>query len=404
MKKPIIMVSLIALLLTGAASVSFFDTGLSDNEDENTSIRTVEYNDKSYLDENDFKETKTEETDFGIVFSAVKSFNSSLFNKIDFVSQSKNEEIDVTFEVTYFESQGRVLLDVYELNGTSKTNLLETMEGLITPNEDGEPDVFFADEEETILLSQLLEQTSIDNVGWWDSLVSWIKGVANAIKDVVVSALRLLTYFTVKIVGLDGAAKVLCMSKDSNGIYHANFNCWQAIFGYNNLYDYVFDLGTTMLSKQFEFYDENNDGLKDYVLWARKGDYWELGFGAELGIYRRLGITPHWYVDKNLAIDMTLKVDYRTSTSSSWKTIIDWDPSQAEGYSDKQWWITGFNPKYANKAISSANLLRATYTIKFETLGYSSKNTKLRNNFKSTWVNSSNWSYNSSTTVFTYSF
>lgn len=41
------------------------------------------------------------------------------------------------------------------------------------------------------------------------------------------------------------------MTKDKAGIYHAKFDCWQHFFGYNDFYDFMFDIGTSMKSKKF---------------------------------------------------------------------------------------------------------------------------------------------------------
>lgn len=406
MKKILATVFLTTLLATGATSNNFDVEKTKANGDETTNIRTVQYDNQIGLDYDNYKSTKFEDTSFGFVFTAIKSFNSSLFNNIDLVSDSAGDEVDVTYDARYYESEGRVTLDVYEANDEQNIKLLDTVEGLITTNNAGDADVIFADGNETIFLSQLMEEASLDNVGWWDSFCNWVTGVVNKVKEVIVSGLRLLTHIAVKIIGLDGAASLLDMTKDSNGIYHADFDCWQQYAGYNDFYDFVFNLGSKMSSTKNDFYDQDGDGDTDYILWGWKGDYWELGYGAELGIYKRLGNSELWYVDKNLAIDMTLKVDYRTSVSSYWKNIIDWNPAKAEGYSAKQWWITGFNPTYANKKLSSSNLLKATYTVKFITKGYSSSfDTALKNSFKSKYVDSMHrWTFNSSSSTFTYSF
>ena len=134
-------------------------------------------------------------------------------------------------------------------------------------------------------------------------------------------------------IGIDTAqigAYFLNMEKDSEGIYHADFDCWQQYFGYNDLYDFVFDLGTSMAKIKFEF----SSGGIEYVVWAWKGDYINLGAGAELGIYQGGG--PHWIVDKSLAMAMTLDLYYKG------ESIISYTPDH------EQWWITGFNPKYQN--------------------------------------------------------
>jgi hypothetical protein len=151
-------------------------------------------------------------------------------------------------------------------------------------------------------------------------------------------------------------ALFLDMYKDKNGVYHARTNAWQQIFGYNELYDYIFDISTSMESAKFEFTDDSG---RDYILWAWKGDYINLGAGAELGIYsnesRILGVfdissphDDHWLVDTNLAMPMTM-------TLKEGNTVIaDYAPSE------NQWWITSFNPEYKNRKASE---LTATFTI-----------------------------------------
>lgn len=86
----------------------------------------------------------------------------------------------------------------------------------------------------------------------------------------------------------------------------------------------------------------------EQVLWAWKGDYINLGAGAELGIY--YGGGPHWFVDKGLAQNMELCLMYKN------ERIIYWTPN------DPQWWITGFHPAYQNV---KAGDLRAVFTVFF---------------------------------------
>ena len=132
--------------------------------------------------------------------------------------------------------------------------------------------------------------------------------------------------------------------RDSGGIYHARQDCLQQYGGYNDVYDFAFDLGTDMVSVKFPF---SYNGT-EYILWAWKGDYLNLGAGAELGIY--YGGGPHWFVDTSLAQPMALWLDYNGAN------IITYIPDEYT------WWITGFNPYYQNV---KANELTATYAIRF---------------------------------------
>ena len=140
-------------------------------------------------------------------------------------------------------------------------------------------------------------------------------------------------------------------------VYHATMDCLQRFGGYNSLYDVIFDYATSMDNAIFEF----TSGGEDYRLWAWKGDYLNLGAGAEMGIYKQLKIagydTPHWLVDTDLSMHMTLDLDYKN------KTIISWDPKKDKNYDwDKVWWVTGFNPYITNV---KADDLTVTYSVTF---------------------------------------
>ena len=164
-----------------------------------------------------------------------------------------------------------------------------------------------------------------------------IRGITHAINNAGIGA------------GIDTAAVgafFLDMYRDDKGIYHASFDCWQQYFGYNDMYDFFFDLGTNCKPAKFSF---TYNG-QEYVIWAWKGDYINLGAGAELGIYT--GGEPHWHVDKSLAMSMYVEVKYNGSTIIS--------------FSDYTWWITGFNPNYQNMNASS---LTAIFTIRLNDPG-----------------------------------
>ena len=178
-------------------------------------------------------------------------------------------------------------------------------------------------------------------------------------------------------IGIDTAtigAFFLNMRADSSGVYHASFNCWQQYFGYNELYDIVFDIGTSMEAAEFPFF---YNGM-DYTIWVWKGDYINLGAGAELGIYR--GSSGHRTVDKSLRMAMCVAYDQ--------SVIIDYAPSQY------QWWITGFNPAYQNV---NANDLTASFLIRFRSSG-------MYQAFKDIWGVDSRWTFYDgyNTAVFTF--
>ena len=160
----------------------------------------------------------------------------------------------------------------------------------------------------------------------------------------------------------------------SEGVYHTTFDCWQSVGGYNDLYDGVFDLTTSMQAEKFEF----SSGGADYCLWGWKGDYLNLGAGCEMGLYKKaggkLGEAGHYLVDTSLAMDVqaTLFVDGKKSGTYD------------SGKLGKHWWPAIFNPSLQGK---DKNSIHAQYNLTMP-------NKALYNDFKQRWEKDSrisNW-------------
>lgn len=97
-----------------------------------------------------------------------------------------------------------------------------------------------------------------------------------------------------------------------------------------------------------KLYDVNG---KDYVIWAWKGDYINLGAGAETGIYEEGIGNVHWFTATDMAQDMELTLEDRSGN-----TIFNYTPEE------KQWWINRFNPQVQN---NQADDLVSTTVIHF---------------------------------------
>ena len=84
--------------------------------------------------------------------------------------------------------------------------------------------------------------------------------------------------------------------------------------------------------------------MQPYRVWYF--DYLNLGAGAEVGIYSRpvsMHQDPealdHYFADYELAMPMSLYL-YDYSKTEPIKQLVAWEPTE------KQWWITGFNPEH----------------------------------------------------------
>ena len=154
---------------------------------------------------------------------------------------------------------------------------------------------------------------------------------------------------------------LLDMEPDDKGVYHARFDCWQQCLGYTKLYDIGFDLFTDMRYNNEGMFTFNN---QNYILWAWKGDYLNLGAGAELGFYYGgENVNSIWKVNKSLAMPMTLTLTHRING-----TIVN-------NWKNTTWWITAFNPNY--KKVLAADLT-ASYTVTFTNEGMFNEFSKIQ--------------------------
>lgn len=126
--------------------------------------------------------------------------------------------------------------------------------------------------------------------------------------------------------------------RDSSGVFHIRQDYWQSwtYVGYNDIYDKVFGwatnfTGTSMDRKIFQF-DLGSESLR---FWAWKGDYINLGAGAEMGIYTKIPGVDHWLTAPQYALPMTLSLK-----DTKGHEIFSWNPGESN------WWITGFSDQH----------------------------------------------------------
>ena len=139
--------------------------------------------------------------------------------------------------------------------------------------------------------------------------------------------------------------------------FYDKLNNWQILFGYNQLYDDVFEWGTddNMYADKLYFSD---NGIR-YVLWYWRGDYLNLGAGSEIGLYYRDDSNPiqnvistgaemiiddeHWFsVDFQIPMTLSLYWAQTIPDANNIYSLYNWAPE------NPQWWITGFDPNWKN--------------------------------------------------------
>ena len=144
--------------------------------------------------------------------------------------------------------------------------------------------------------------------------------------------------------GAPWAGYFLNFKNDGNGNYTSdpNVEMWQSKVGYTPTYDFFFSLGGPIFREKYEFQVENSGPLSIlfpntyYVVWIWKGDYWNLGAGAEIGIYRTS--LEHHYKNGfyEVVTDLTLDVDM----------TITYEGNELNHLVQTNWWVCSFTPEY----------------------------------------------------------
>lgn len=145
---------------------------------------------------------------------------------------------------------------------------------------------------------------------------------------------------------------------------------WQSMVGYNWFYDFFFSLGGPIKKVIIPFEADMTGILPEasYVIWCWKADYWNLGAGAEIGIYwqpiRALAERGFYRIDQwNLLVDVNMQVTYDHSKDEL-SPRNDIEVLTGAGNADSSlkqtsWWITTFTPKIQFTDLDALNVCQA---------------------------------------------
>ena len=402
----------VVLVLTGVATGSVTFSNYDSNSKLQYETRTVSYSEKALNDESlfeGFDNHKITDTDDGFEVAANKSFDKSIFEELDFVGlENDADQVTINYEAVYIEEESTIYLSIYYDDNDGIKSLIEVLPGLVTFNKNGETDLMFLDGEEEIWLSDLQESDIINNTGFWHFVRKVInnvvesepaKEIVKAISAICAPFIRIAnttlylsghgsfaSWIGAKILNMDEETNVTKLSNGKErvqhtGIYHANFNCWQQNVGYDEFYDDVFDNGTQISGRKrmerhkYEI-DIDGDKISDYILWAWKGDYYNLGAGCELGIYKKIQTSNfglRWTVDKSKAFSCSVNLRYKGIGAN----LVNWNNN-----GDKHWWFTGFNSNYQYPFLWNIDDLTATFNMTFNCFDSQYENDKMYNDFK----------------------
>jgi RHS repeat-associated protein len=108
---------------------------------------------------------------------------------------------------------------------------------------------------------------------------------------------------------------------------------WQSQVGYDPLYDLAFSLGGPIERLMYKF---KLDAIS-YVIWCWKGDYWNLGAGAEIGIYYNenedAANNGYYKISTDLTVHTRMLIKYRP---------LGLVPFTLDDFHQTNWWVTSF--------------------------------------------------------------
>lgn len=182
---------LIFTLVTVTLVTSYLLVGYKKNEIQpDHQVRTVYYEEKNVFDQSfldEFDEYQITKDETGSQLVANKSFEKSIFDDLDLVGLDESEEqVIVRYEIAYVEAEDTVLLTV-TIEGYEDIPIIETIPGLPSLNDAGEPDVMFVSEGEYLWLSDLNESSLFNEVGWFKNIV---KVVSKAVTDTAIAVVK----------------------------------------------------------------------------------------------------------------------------------------------------------------------------------------------------------------------
>ncbi len=127
---------------------------------------------------------------------------------------------------------------------------------------------------------------------------------------------------------------------------------WQHHVGYIWWYDFCFSVGGPTDKKKYTFVVDDDNGPfsvdTEYVVWVWKADYWNLGAGAEIGIYYQGAWLPqamgYYKIDtENLKVSVKMNVFYGTEQITT-------------DFVQTNWWVTSFTPDIQSPDVNNLDV------------------------------------------------
>lgn len=135
-------------------------------------------------------------------------------------------------------------------------------------------------------------------------------------------------------------------SRYGKGLYrHTNYTTvegkymWQSQVGYSWLYDLVFSMGGPTQRLMMKFDAVTGGKTIHYIIWCWKADYWNLGAGAEIGLYYtdsdESADNNYYLISEDLTLHVNMVINYTTV----WGKVVE-----LNNFHQTNWWVTSFTP------------------------------------------------------------
>ncbi len=188
MRKKITVLTSLALTFV-LAIIGVFNINYS-NSGNNQLVRNVvlsseEIDYDAFFNEFDDSTLNVNESKNEVTFVGVKSYDKSMFDEVDFVSISPDdEEISIEYSFYYSADENKYLLSI--IADVEDGVIVDNWEGTAFIADNNKVDIAFSTDDGVILLSDLEESWELENCGWFSKLFKTVAKVAAVVAVVAV--------------------------------------------------------------------------------------------------------------------------------------------------------------------------------------------------------------------------
>ena len=166
------------LAIVGIFSINYSNSG-NNQLVRNVVLSSEEIDYDAFFNEFDDSTLNVNESKNEVTFVGVKSYDKSMFDEVDFVSISPDdEEISIEYSFYYSADENKYLLSI--IADVEDGVIVDNWEGTAFIADNNEVDIAFSTDNGVILLSDLEESGVLENCGWFSKLFKTVAKVAAA--------------------------------------------------------------------------------------------------------------------------------------------------------------------------------------------------------------------------------